>query len=322
MVDIKDVKERFQNKKILVIGDVMLDEYVYGDITRISPEAPVSIHDEDIFKKPEYKSGGAGNVASNLYSLQGKSGEVYLFGFIGKDKEGEILKTILKNEEILQSLNEDSVTSVKTRYIAKNGQCVFRSDREDKSEKTFLGSSRLILLDRAKEADMIVISDYAKGCINLDLISLLKNYKEKIIVDPKPKYRDTRPLYQGVNLITPNEKEAIEMSGETDISKAGQKLREIYNSNIMITLGENGIFLFPKTGEPEHIRTKPEKDVIDPAGAGDTAISAITLALASGYSLNQAAKIGNYAARIVVNKRGVYVPTFEELIKTINQNGI
>ncbi len=295
-----EILSKFENRKIMVIGDVMLDKYIEGEVFRISPEAPVPIVN---IKKEYYEIGGAGNVAANISSLGGKA---VLFSFIGKDEEAKILKKLLEDKKIIYYLDEDDVTTQKTRVIGK-GQQLMRFDKEKTNEKTFSEDTKKILLDFAGEADMIIISDYAKGAVTQDLMNLLFPFRKKIIADPKPK---NKLLYKEIFLIKSNEKETKAMSGLEDIKEAGKILKSELHSNILITRGEKGMMLF--SDKIIEIPTYA-KEVFDVIGAGDTVIAALSLSLASGSSIDEAAVLANHTAGIAVSKKGTYAVSLKEL---------
>jgi len=299
--DLKRIIKDFSNKKILVIGDIILDKYVYGNVSRINPEAPVPIVNVE---KEEYHLGGTGNVVSNLESLGGK---VMLFSFIGKDSEAEIVKELLDRKNIKYCFDNEVMTIQKTRIIGNNQQIV-RIDKEKNLEKIFTKDIKKILLEKAQEADIIVISDYGKGVINQDLMNLLNNHKKKMIIDPKQ--YDKIDLYKDAYLITPNKRESFEMSKCTAVEQAGEKLKQELNSNILITLGKKGMVLF--SDKKLHLPTKA-REVYEVSGAGDTVIAALALALASKASLEQAIIISNHAAGIAVEKVGTYSVSLKEL---------
>ncbi|MBN2460294.1 MAG: bifunctional hydroxymethylpyrimidine kinase/phosphomethylpyrimidine kinase [Candidatus Cloacimonetes bacterium] len=310
---------RFASKKIAVFGDVILDKFVYGKVERISPEAPVPVVQVE---EEKYMPGGAANVAANIKSL---GGYPYLFGITGEDYYRDILlqacgKLGIDTGGVLA--DKKKMTTLKTRIIGLNQQ-LLRIDHEDTAyieshqEKDFLR----ILADL--QVDAIVVSDYAKGSITSELLTELKAYvtrqKIKIIIDPKPKHRD---WYRGVTLITPNQKEAGIMSGITiekvaDFLQAGRYLQEKLQTEIILTAGSRGIYVFPLGEEPVAIPTRA-REVYDVSGAGDTVAAAITLASCSGASLVEAADIANHAAGIKVGKLGT-VPVFvDELIYELN----
>lgn len=308
MNSIEDIITNFAGKKAVVIGDVMLDEYIEGDASRISPEAPVPVVK---IQKEIYELGGAGNVASNLRSL---GADVSLFSCIGNDENGKKLKELFQVKEIKTFFSECSQTIKKTRVICRGTQ-LLRIDKEEDSSKKFSDIIKLKLKEKCAEADIIVISDYAKGNITEEISEILKEFREKVIANPKPQ---NKRLYKGFLLISLNEKEAEEMSKEKNVYLAGQILKEELGSNILITRGEKGMVLFShKMPEAFDIPTYA-KEIFDVTGAGDTAVSAIALAIASGSTLNEAAIIGNHAAGIKISKRGTYSVTLEELRERIS----
>lgn len=299
-----NILNNFSQKKILVIGDIMLDEYIEGNVERISPEAPVQVVTE---KNKFYKLGGAGNVASNLASL---GGNTFLFSFVGKDKEANILKDLLDEKKINYSFEINNITTRKTRIIG-NQQQLLRLDREETYNKEFSSKIKENLLNIAEESDKIILSDYAKGVINYNLINFLKDFKQKIIINPKP---INKALCNEVFLVIANEKETREMSKIFEIDKAGEILRKKFNSSLLVTRGEKGMTLFSdkKIDIPTYT-----KEVYDVQGAGDTVVAAVSLAISAGASLEEAAIMGNYAAGIAVEKRGTYSVKLNELEKRI-----
>jgi D-beta-D-heptose 7-phosphate kinase / D-beta-D-heptose 1-phosphate adenosyltransferase len=305
MEKLEEILSAFPNRKITVIGDVMLDEYIEGEVNRISPEAPVQVVTE---KKRDYKMGGAGNVISNLSTL-GVS-NISLFSFVGKDEEAEILKEILDKKNIEYFFDINNITTKKTRIIGNNQQ-LLRLDKEETYNKNFSSDIKEKLLQKAKESDKIILSDYAKGVITYDLINFLRDYRDKIIINPKPKNKD---LCANTFLTIANEKEAREMSGLSDINEAGEKLKKELNSHILVTRGEKGMTLFSdkKIDIPTYAR-----EVYDVQGAGDTVIATVSLSVCAGASLEEAAIIGNYAAGIAVEKRGTYSVKLNELKERI-----
>jgi len=292
----------------MVIGDLMLDEYIGGTVERVSPEAPIQIVLE---KDRTYSLGGAGNVASNIASLGGIAS---IFSFVGEDKEASILKNILNEKNIESFFSVSGITIKKSRIIG-NGQQLLRIDKEETSRKEFNEKMKEIIIKKAEESDVIILSDYAKGTITEGLIDLLKDYKGKLIANPKP---INKHLYNNLSLMVINEKESREMSELKEVYESGKKLREETNSPILITRGEKGMTLFSE-GIIE-IPTKA-REVYDVQGAGDTVISAIALAISGGASLEEAAIIGNYAAGIAVEKKGTYAVHLAELKKRIEGLG-
>jgi D-glycero-beta-D-manno-heptose-7-phosphate kinase len=304
MNSLLEILKKFKGRKITVIGDVMLDEYIQGPVPGMSPEAPVPILK---VKERIYRLGGAANVASSIATL---GGNVSLFGFKGEDSSGNELKKLLEQDAINYYLETRFKTTTKTRLVGMhNGGLhqLYRLDYEETSPKVFGDEIKRNLLREAIDSEVIVISDYAKGTITPDLMCFLGNHRKKIIVDPKQKTQD---LYKGVLLVKPNEKEALEMAGEEDVYVAGRKLRENLDANILVTLGEQGMILF--SDKEFKIPTFAQK-ISDVTGAGDTVISSIALAIAAGANLKKAANIANYAASIAVSKFGTHAVTFGEL---------
>lgn len=312
--------EQFKSKKILVIGDVMLDKYIWGEVTRISPEAPVQIVN---VVKEEYVPGGASNVAANIAELGAK---VWMVGVVGNDEtRNKLINEIAKkriNSDYLIS-DPEKRTILKVRVFGRNQQ-LLRFDYEKKgdisssTEEKLLSSVKKII----SEIDAIIISDYAKGTITKSLMENLKSISSKssmkIIVDPKPEHKE---FYKNVTLITPNTTEAKKMIGlseedEEDIGIIGKKLLKEMNSNVLITRSEKGMSLFEKDGRTLNIPTFA-KEVYDIIGAGDTSVAALALALASGASLEESAIIANHAAGITVGKVGTSTVTAEELKRSI-----
>ena len=311
--------ENFKNKKILVVGDIMLDKYIWGDVSRISPEAPVQVVH---VQKETYAPGGASNVASNISALNGKA---FIVGIAGNDEAKNILLQELKNRAINTDgifIEGDKPTTQKVRIVGRSQQ-LLRVDYENKehvhkdieqSVSKFLG--RII-----KDIDIVVISDYAKGVITQELssrlIQIARENNKAIIVDPKPKHRD---LYSNVTLITPNNAEASEMTniedGNDAVSEMGTKLLKYLNSNVLITRGEKGMSLFEKDGNITHIPANA-KEVYSLIGAGDTVVATLALALASDASFKEAATLANIAAGIKVGKIGTASVSVEEIKKEI-----
>jgi len=307
--------DNFKDKRILVIGDLILDHYIWGRVTRISPEAPVPVVE---VTRETFLLGGAANVANNIVSLGGRASVV---GINGKDASGAALVEMLAGKGV----NCDGVftsnrpTTVKTRVIAHNQQVV-RFDRED--SKYVTGRILKAIVEHIgtlyQNHDAIIISDYKKGMISAELIkAMLKDPKAKklfIAVDPKVGHFS---FYKGVSLITPNVIEAssgsnIEIRDEAGLLKAGRALmKKLGLKALLITRGEQGMSLFEKKGVT-HIPTVARK-VYDVTGAGDTVISAFTLAKVSGAAMEDAAVISNHAAGIVVGEVGTAVAGPDEL---------
>lgn len=310
---------KFENKNIAVIGDIMLDKYIFGKVDRISPEAPVPII---LVKKEEFVPGGAANAACNIATLKGNA---FLFGIVGSDASKDILidvshKSAINTEGVI--IDGKRPTIQKIRVLGHNQQ-LLRIDYEDNNYiSTDLEKQIIDKISLIDNLHVIIISDYQKGTITKKLVEELKKYAKakniKLIVDPKPKHKS---FYKNVSLITPNKKEAEEMTGiiietKEDIEIVGEKLISDLNCDVLITTGEKGMSLFQKDVPPVHIPTVA-KEVYDVSGAGDTVIATLSLALSSGYSLKDSAILANHAAGIKVGKLGTAPVSLDELKKSI-----
>ena len=319
------IVEQFKNKRILVMGDVMLDKYIWGDVSRISPEAPVQVVNVD---KESYSPGGAANVANNIAALNAKS---IMVGIVGNDVTKDQLTQELKKKNIDVSglINDENKRTIRKVRVFGRNQQLLRFDYEKKGyvDANTENSIFDFVSKKLDEMDAIIISDYAKGTITKNLmeklIALCKEKNKIIVIDPKPKHKG---FYKNATLITPNHKEAHEMTGlaeedpsDVDIEKMGKRLLGELNSTILITKGEKGMSLFEKDKKITSIPTFA-KEVYDIVGAGDTSAATLTLALASGASFEEAAIIANHAAGITVGKIGTSTISIEELKKSI-ENG-
>lgn len=322
---VKQILNAGRKARVLVIGDVMLDHFIWGRVVRISPEAPVPVVD---FMRESYMPGGAGNVARNLTALAVAAD---LVGFVGKDEGGARLKRLLAEEKVgcgglLASANRH--TSVKARIVAHQQQVV-RVDRETRDGLTKADSRRLLAAVKARLAETaaIIIGDYGKGVITqADLNEIKRLCRERGIwlsLDPKPV---SRLNLGGFSLITPNRKEAFELANMADdpqhpdpltdrnlMAVADRLLAELNPAVLLITLGEQGMLLCQRGRKPFHIPTVAQ-EVFDVSGAGDTVIATFTLAIAAGASPLEAAIISNHAAGIVVGKVGTATISPEELL--------
>ena len=320
VMDYKKIIRGFKDRNILVIGDLILDHYIWGKVNRISPEAPVPVVE---VTREEFLLGGAANVAHNIVSLGGKAAVI---GIGGQDIAGEALMNILRNKGVNVDgiFTENRPTTVKTRVIAHNQQVV-RFDREDRKYvdgkilKGILGYINSVL----QQYDAVILSDYQKGMISSELIrDIVKKAKSRgmfIAVDPKVGHFE---FYKGVSLITPNVMEAssgsnIEIRDDRTLLMAGKSLmKRLSCKAVLITRGEQGMSLFEKN-RVTHIPTVARK-VYDVTGAGDTVISAFTLAYASGAGMEGAAVLANHAAGIVVAEVGTAVATPAQLLESFS----
>jgi len=316
---------RFRRARVLVIGDLMLDEFIWGKVSRISPEAPVPVV---WVQRESVMPGGAANVANNIRAL---GGSVSVVGLIGEDRWGELLLSELASRAIDTGgiIRVKRPTTVKTRVIAHHQQVV-RVDREQPEALPDGAVSRLIeaVRTRLADADAVLLEDYGKGVITRKLLEAViptaQSQRKIITVDPKEEHFD---LYQGVTALTPNRMEAgqavgRELKTDAQIQQAAREiLQRLRGQAVLVTLGEEGMWLFEQGGRETRIPTVAQ-EVFDVAGAGDTVIGAFTLALASGADMVQAARIANDAAGIVVGKLGVAVATPQELRAKLNRAGL
>jgi D-beta-D-heptose 7-phosphate kinase/D-beta-D-heptose 1-phosphate adenosyltransferase len=316
MIDIS----KFDQCRLLVIGDLMLDEYLRGEVDRISPEAPVQVV---AIQKEDFTLGGAGNVVNNVVALDGK---ISVVGVIGSGSNGQLLL------ERFTELGVDTkgiikepgrITTQKTRIIAANhaNKQVLRIDREKKQDISTSTLKKMVrfIEDKMPDIDVVLISDYGKGLITRNLLSKViasaKKHEKMIIVDPKGL---DFSKYSGVSLLTPNKKEAalasgVEINDESSLEKAANKILEnIGLDNLLITCGKDGMVLFERNKEPFRVKAEA-RQVFDVSGAGDTVIALLGLAVASGNSIHDSVTIANAAAGKVVGKAGTATVSKQEL---------
>ena len=318
---LKKYIDGFSQARIFVIGDIILDKYIWGDVSRISPEAPVPVVE---VTKETKMLGGAANVIHNLATL---GASPVLCGVVGEDRAGhEIISKIkemeLKTDGIVTEYGRP--TSVKTRVVAQNQQVV-RFDRERQSDISPESLGRLldIIKKNLDVIDGIVVSDYGKGVISSDLMKGLREMvrDDSVIIAVDPKTGNFE-YYHEVDVITPNHHEAgtfcqIDIVDKDSLMQAGRHLLDALNCrSVLITQGRDGMTLFEKGGEIIHIPTVA-KQVFDVTGAGDTVISTFSLGLASGLDLKTSAILSNFAAGIVVGEVGTSTVKAEELKRII-----
>jgi len=318
----------FSRVKLLVVGDIMMDRFVSGKVSRISPEAPVPVV---IVEKEEFNLGGAANVAHNIRSL---GGVVSLCGILGKDENGRKLYKKIAEKEIQTHgifFEPGRQTTVKTRIIAHHPhhQQLVRVDRETTDHPKVSTSKVLLgfLTEGINDFDGIVISDYGKGLLTRNLIQTIikraKKSKKFVMVDPKVK---NFFFYKGASVITPNTQEASEASrtsytDQSSVEEMGKKLlKRLSCKALVITQGEKGMTIFERHQKPYRVPTVA-KEVYDVTGAGDTVIGTMALALGTGPRVNvkDAASLANYAAGVVVGKVGTAIVNREELLKVIRE---
>lgn len=321
-----EVVDGFKKAHILVIGDFILDQFVWGSVSRISPEAPVPVVD---VKRESFMPGGSLNVANNIRSLKGTS---YPCGVVGRDLFGRMLVKTMRQQGIeTGGVVYDSTrpTTVKTRVIAHSQQMV-RFDREKTDDIPSEDLNKILHFVRQKiqSIDVVILEDYGKGVMQpfllKEVVKLAKKSRKPVLVDPKEKHFT---YYRGVTCITPNRKEAYGGYERTvgpwqktpALEQVGWKLMKKLNlGSVLITLGEDGMALFEKNKKITKIPTAA-REVYDVSGAGDTVIATLALALAAGAKMQEAAKISNLAAGIVVGKLGTATVSPEELKETIRK---
>ena len=310
--------EEFTRARVLIIGDVMMDEYLTGDADRISPEAPVPVIRIESEKQ---LVGGAGNVARNITSLGGKA---TLVGIRGGDSAGRRLERCLHEDRVIFSLLSlnSRPTTIKTRILARQQQ-VLRFDREtpdpldEQDTRALLG----LIAEHLPDCSAVVISDYGKGVVSKLLMEELSRLIQEsgrdlpVLIDPKP---ENFLLYQGVTILTPNTKETGEsvhmpVHSKEEIIKAGREIMHRLNCrHLLTTLGGSGMALFEDADTIWHIPTSA-KQVFDVTGAGDTVISVLALGLAAGQPLLHSCLLANYAAGVVIGQVGAATVTPSQL---------
>ncbi len=313
--------EKFSGRRVLVAGDFMIDEYLWGDVDRISPEAPVQVVE---VKREEFMLGGAGNVVRNLATL---GANVAAAGVAGTGHDGSLLTDMLERLRVDVSgivRDKNRPTTRKTRILAAH-QHVLRIDRETKADISDRVFQTLVqtLESQIPESDIVIVSDYGKGSVTGTLISqivqICKKYGKPVLADPKG--LDFRK-YAGVTLITPNKKEAslasnIDIVDDRSMREAASAIMEKTETNkLLITCGKDGMALFEGSAEPFLIRSEA-RQVFDVSGAGDTVIAVLGLAMASGASFRQAAELANAAAGIVVGIVGAAAVTRKQLARAM-----
>jgi len=301
--------------RVLVVGDVMLDRYWYGDVSRISPEAPVPVVLVNE-QKEELRLGGAANVAHNCAAL---GAQTHLLSVVGNDESGRLLAKLLQKQKVKADLHRDRSirTTEKLRVIGRQQQLV-RLDFERAPSREVLASKLTQYRSALPDCDIVVLSDYGKGGMThiRQMIQLARRAKKRILVDPKG---DDYSRYRGASIITPNRAELREVVGtwqdEADLARRAENLRRTLGLEaLLVTRGEEGMTLF-RGGRRLHIKTEA-REVFDVSGAGDTVVAGLAVMLASGLGLEAAVKIANRAAGIVVGKFGTAVATYAELFPT------
>jgi D-glycero-beta-D-manno-heptose-7-phosphate kinase len=315
--------KKISRLRILVIGDVMLDHYVWGDATRISPEAPVPVVD---IARDSWTAGGAANVALNIASLGARCA---VAGYFGDDEAGTKLTDILHAQKIITVATPGAAATIlKTRVMVQHQQ-LCRLDREAAPDDYQVDASaaEALLKRQIAACDAVILSDYAKGILSDALVARVTKLAHAagkfVALDPKPK---RRLAFHGLDVITPNKRESLQLAGldwaphtAFPAAEVCTRLHELYGTkHLVITLGEDGMLL---SSHGRIIKTIPTaaREVYDVSGAGDTALAALVLAMTADASLEDAAHFANAAAGVVVGKLGTATVTPKELIAYVNQ---
>ena len=317
-----EIAREIRECTVVVIGDVMLDQFIWGDVSRISPEAPVPVVD---VRRESTHLGGAANVLANLIALGAKS---CVIGVVGDDDGGASIRAQLREQSPLQTndlllTDHSRPTTMKTRIIAHN-QMVVRADREHRAPVDAQTEDRLIAAARTAlaNADALVISDYDKGVVTRRILSevLPAAYgRMPVLIDPKLRNFDS---YQPATLVTPNHHEALrfanlEEDSDSGLENAARAIRErLACDAVLITRGDRGMMLLEANQDPVYVQTAA-REIFDVTGAGDTVIGTLAAALAAKTSMTDAVLLANHAAGIVVGKLGTSTATMEEILETI-----
>jgi len=307
----------FDNARVLVVGDVMLDRYWFGDVERISPEAPVPVLK---VARVEDRPGGAANVARNIAAL---GAQCTLLSVIGNDEQGNSLEKLLADQGGVEALlhRDDTIaTTIKLRAIARQQQ-LLRIDFETQPSHEVLNAKLEDYRNKLPQADAVVLSDYGKGGLaHIEkMIALAREAGKPVLVDPKG---EEYARYKGATLLTPNRSEFRQVAGswksEEDLTARAQKLREeLQLEALLVTRSEDGMSLY-RAGQPALTEPVHAREVFDVSGAGDTVIATLAAMLAAGADLPQAMRMANRAAGIVVGKLGTAVVSREEIIQDMN----
>ncbi len=318
--DARALVERMRGRTILVVGDLMIDEWIWGAVSRISPEAPVPVV---AVTDHSFTLGGAGNVANNLVAL---GAHVEFVGTVGEDTFAADVRRMLREESVDDRgifTVTDRPTTRKTRIVAHNQQVV-RADWEDAAPLSPADNARVVahVRERAPRCDAVILSDYAKGLVSAEVVEASRACA-LVLADPKPQNLE---LFTGVTCVAPNVHEAEAASGikivdDAALERAGTRLLERLRCKyVVITRGEHGMSLFGSNGERLTIPSVARK-VYDVSGAGDTVIAVLSLALAGGASIERAMQLANFAAGAVVEKLGTATASGDEIIALIEHGG-
>ena len=317
----RDVLSATTSVEVAVLGDVMLDHYYWGNVTRVSPEAPVPVVD---LSTETYHLGGAANVAANIHALGATAS---LFGVVGDDPAGHQLRELAASDGLAAEgiiTSDGRPTTVKTRIIGNNQQLI-RLDRETRRDVEAAVIASVLSTLRTRSPQAIVLEDYDKGFLSVPMIEAVIELANElgipVFVDPKKLVTDA---YRGCFLFKPNRKEAADMLGEPldtedDILRAGQRLLDLVDCQyVLITLGSRGMMLFERGGQVSSVPTVAKK-VADVSGAGDTAIATLAAFAAAGATVREAAGLANIAAGVVVAEPGIVSITRETLLDAVHE---
>lgn len=313
------LKARLSGARVLVVGDVMLDRYWFGDVSRISPEAPVPVAK---IGKIEQRAGGAANVARNIAALGGKAA---LLSVVGDDEAGDELAALMEGNGVSTHLLRDKTiaTTVKLRVVARNQQLI-RLDFEDEPTHEVLHSITQTYRELLADCDTVILSDYGKGGLThvARMIEWARQAGKPVLIDPKG---GDYEKYAGATLLTPNRAELKEVVGswkdEAALTDKAQALRRHLGLEVLLlTRSEEGMTLF-RDGDPHHQPTRA-REVFDVSGAGDTVIAGMGLAMAAGLDFPEAMRLANTAAGVVVAKLGTAVCSFEELAAALADDAV
>ena len=317
------IMDNFPRSRVLVVGDIMADHYIWGKVSRISPEAPVPVVE---VKRDHFTLGGSANVLNNIFAMGGR---VHLAGVVGSDETGRRLLSEFRSRGLDTGgivVEAERPTTLKTRIVAQ-GQQVVRFDREDREPVQAKSIRKILSYIESLRDDLgaLVVSDYSKGVVTRPLLEgILKVIAGRpIFTCVDPKQRDFS-MYQGFDIITPNHYEAgyavgEEMQNGQDHIRVGMKLLQQYDFKaLLMTRGEEGMSLFERDGRMRHTAFPAEaREVFDVTGAGDTVIGVLALSMAAGASFREAAYLANHAAGIVVGKAGTATVTRDELKRAL-----
>ena len=315
--------ENFSRSRVLVVGDIMADHFIWGKVSRISPEAPVPVVE---VRKDSFMLGGCANVLNNIFAMGGR---VHLAGVIGSDETGKRLLAEFRSRGVDTGgivVEAGRPTTLKTRIVA-HGQQVVRFDREDRKSVQAKSVRKILSYIESLRDDLgaLVVSDYNKGVVTRPLLEGIRKViaGRPIFTCVDPKQRDFS-LYQGFDIVTPNHYEAGRAAGEEmqngqDHIRVGMKLLQQYDFKaLLMTRGEEGMSLFERDGRMRHTAFPAEaREVFDVTGAGDTVIGVLALSMAAGASFREAAYLANHAAGIAVGKAGTATVTREELKRSL-----